>query len=294
MDYNVPPPDMAISTDVSPHTFFLPVDYPVQPKERPPSPAVQARIRAGDERYRAFLQDCLRHHEHFRRIPLNDHDRASDAEPFWLNEWFSALDAISLYAMFARYKPAAYIEVGSGNSTRFARRAVSDLALSTRLCSIDPTPRAEINALCDEIIRQPFESVDLSVFSSLKAGDIAFLDGSHRAFQNSDATVFLTEVVPSLAPGVIIGIHDIFLPYDYPEVWLQRYYSEQYLLSCYLMGGDTAEILCPVYHIAKTPELLSVLNPVWNDAALPGLWKVGGMFWFTKRPTDRGFRFWRR
>jgi hypothetical protein len=286
MQYDIPSPDVAVSTELSPHTYFIPVDYPVTVKQRSPLRAMQARIAAGNERYRIFLQDSLCFHKNFRRIPVNEGDRASDTEPFWLNDWFSALDAISLYTMLARCQPRTFIEIGSGNSTRFARRAVSDLGLPTRLCSIDPMPRAEIDTLCDEIIRQPFQDVDLGVFDTLEPGDIAFLDGSHRVFQNSDATVFLTEVVPSLAPGVVIGIHDIFLPEDYPPVWLRRYYSEQYLLSCYLMGGDIAEILCPVHHIGRTPELVSVLDPIWMDAALPGLWKTGGMFWFTKKPDD--------
>src|SRR5437763_15808257 len=50
-------------------------------------------IAAGNGRYRAFLHDSLRYHRNFTRIPLNEHDRSSDLDPFWLNEWFSALDA---------------------------------------------------------------------------------------------------------------------------------------------------------------------------------------------------------
>ncbi|WP_157223603.1 class I SAM-dependent methyltransferase [Rhodovulum sp. PH10] len=287
MNYTFPPPDVSIPTELSPHTYFVPVDYYVHPKERPPSPAIRARIGAKHESYRNFLRGSLQYQNQFRRIPVEDNGRTANTEPVWINEWFSALDAISLYTLIAHSRPTTYIEIGSGHSTRFARRAIEDFGLATRLCSIDPTPRTEIDELCDEVIRQPLESIDLDVFRNLGVGDFAFLDGSHRVFQNSDATIFLTEIVPSLTPGVIVGIHDVFLPYDYPTAWLRRYYSEQYLLGCYLLGGDAIDVLCPVHYISKTPDLLSVLDPIWNDPALPGLWKVGGMFWFTRAVADQ-------
>ena len=175
------------------------------------------------------------------------------------------------------------IEIGSGISTRFARRAVSDLALRTRIRSIDPCPREDIDKICDDVVRLPVEVVDLAVFDSLDSGDVLFFDGSHRAFQNTDVTIFFTEILPRLKPGVIVGIHDIFLPYDYPPEWYGRFYNEQYLLACYLLGGDSWRILLPNYYVSKQPDLRSILDPIWTHPALSGIWYVGGAFWMTKR-----------
>ncbi len=191
------------------------------------------------------------------------------------------LDAVALYAFVADLAPALYVEVGSGNSTKFVARAIRDHALPTRVVSIDPFPRAEIDALCDEIVRQPAEDVDLALFDRLGDGDILFVDNSHRAFQNSDATVMFTEVVPALAPGVLVGVHDIFLPDDYPPQWTDRWYSEQYLLAAWLLGGaGGAEIVLPAHFIRSRPELASICDPIWDAPHLAAVEKHGGAFWF--------------
>ncbi len=79
--------------------------------------------------------------------------------------------------------------------------------------------------------------MDLALFRELQAGDVLFIDSSHRCFMNSDVTVLFLEVLPNLPPGVLVQVHDIFIPYDYPREWVERYYAEQYLLSCYLLLG---------------------------------------------------------
>jgi hypothetical protein len=207
--------------------------------------------------------------------------RGSDLEPFWLNTWFGGFDAISLYTVFGLYRPSRYIEVGSGISTRFARKAIRDLKLSTQIISIDPAPRAEIAEIADVVISTSIEDYDFSAYSQLRAGDVIMLDGSHRSFQNSDVTVFFTEILPSLEPGVIVGVHDIFLPFDYPEVWRSRFYNEQYVLAAYLLGGHRANIILPVYYVSQTLDLFEILSPVWNDPIIGGMLRAGGMLWFT-------------
>ncbi|WP_404290591.1 class I SAM-dependent methyltransferase [Microvirga sp. RSM25] len=205
-------------------------------------------------------------------------------EPFWNNGWFPPLDGICLYGLIARTNPRLYIEVGSGNSTKFVRRAINDHGLQTKVISIDPYPRANIDALCDEVIRTPFENIDLSRFQDLQPGDIMFVDNSHRSFQNSDVTVFFTEVLPLLKPGVIWGVHDIFLPLDYPDAWSDRLYNEQYLLMTYLLGGAGGdEIELPVAYLAQNPYLLSnMLAGVGSTLPWAGVPLVGGAFWMRK------------
>ena len=97
----------------------------------------------------------------------------------------------------------------------FARHAIRTGNLKTTIMSIDPKPRAEIDSLCDRVMRLPLELCDLNLFRELEPGDILFFDGSHRIFANSDVTVFFIEVLPRLKPGVLVHVHDIFLPADY-------------------------------------------------------------------------------
>src|SRR5690606_20567587 len=105
--------------------------------------------------------------------------------------------------------------------------------------SIDPFPRAEIDSLADIVIRTPFEQSDLAWVRELEAGDMVFVDNSHRVFPNSDATAFFLDVLPNLAPGVLVQIHDVYLPFDYPQDMCDRYYSEQYVLAAMILANPT-------------------------------------------------------
>jgi hypothetical protein len=205
---------------------------------------------------------------------------AKSLSPCWLNGFIPSLDAIALYSFIVLNKPGRYVEVGSGNSTKFARQAISDHDLKTKIISVDPAPRANIDAICDEIIRMSLEDCNLTVLEKLRAGDILFMDGSHRCLMNSDATVFFLEVLPRLPKGVLVGIHDIFLPFDYPKPWVNRAYSEQYLLACYLLANSTRfKIEFPGFYIGTDKELSHLLQHLW--ALIPNaVVKNGFAFWF--------------
>jgi hypothetical protein len=153
-------------------------------------------------------------------------------------------------------RPEKYFEIGSGNSTKFARHTIASARLETKLLSLDPEPRASIDTLCDSLIRRRLEDCDLSVFDDLNAGDIVFFDGSHRAFTNSDVTVFFLDVMPRLKRGVIVHIHDIMLPWDYLPEWKKRLYSEQYLLAAMLVCPQPLfRVLLPNFFVSKDEEL---------------------------------------
>lgn len=154
----------------------------------------------------------------------------------WRNGYIPALDAFTLIWGALR-APKTYMEVGSGNSTMFVKAALSRVESDVRIVSIDPYPRKEIDALCDEVIRSKLEDIDLAVFDELEAGDVLFIDNSHYSFMNSDVTVSMLDVLPRLKPGVLVGFHDIMLPFDYPAGWSKRAYNEQYLLACYLLSN---------------------------------------------------------
>ena len=257
-------------------------DYPHLPRprefSRPGKAFFHEQVSAGDRAYADLLGELAGHLAPMRAIP---DDETEPHLPHWSNPWLPPLDGIAIYGLLAHHRPALYMEVGSGNSTKFARRAIADHGLDTQIVSIDPYPRAEVDDLCDEVIRTPYEEIDPAVLDRLTPGDMLFVDNSHRAFTNSDVTVFFTETLPYLRSGVVYGIHDTFIPHDYPAEWNDRFYAEQYLLMCYLAGGAAGdEVLLGTHHVATSPHLLEHLIPFLppTTSAL-----VGGGFWMTRR-----------
>ena len=245
---------------------------------------IEAFFRKNEVRMRDTLKAIAQHVRTLKLIPRIASDPLA---PCWENPWFPPFDGAALYGLIAVNKPSHYIEVGSGISTRFARQAITDLGLSTKIISIDPHPHNPVDGLCDEIIVERAESMPADFWNNLKANDIVFIDNSHRCFPGSDVTVFFTEVMPALPPGVIYGIHDIFLPFDYPSAWNERFYSEQYLLMTYLLGGfGSDEILLPVNWLTHQSQLHGILDELWNEKILfDGLMTHGGAFWARRGET---------
>ena len=258
------------------------LDYRVEPQSRygygkPPHPGLLALLEQGRDAYRELLRGLLSLEEKLKNIPLHQTD---DRWPFWLNGWMPPLDAVALYGMLAQRKPQLYLEVGSGHSTRFARRAIEDYSLPTRIVSVDPHPRAEIDALCDRLLRQPLQDTDPKLFDELQAGDCLFLDCSHVLLSNSDVAVAFLEILPRLPAGVLVQVHDIFLPYDYPPRWAHHYWSEQYLLAFALLeGADRLKVVLPNAFLSADPELSRVLQPLWQRLGLPERLDAGVSMW---------------
>lgn len=260
------------------------LDFPVTPKVRhghgqPPEPLMLARLESCSEHFGLQMRAMLPLLAPMLTIPSN---AVADAtEPNWINPAFPALDAMALYGMIALHKPRRLIEIGSGFSTKFARRAIRDHLLDTKLVSIDPEPRTEVDAICDEVIRAPLEDVSIEFFEKLTPKDIIFFDGSHRSFQNSDVTVFFNEIIPRLKSGSVFGIHDVFLPDDYPSAWLDWYFNEQYLLASWLLAGEKLKPDFAAYFIGETPELHAIFSPMWSHPNLAGANHKGGAFFAT-------------
>jgi len=219
----------------------------------------------------------------FQTIPIVKDD-LNVCEPNWTNGFLPPIDAMFISSFLLKDKPRYYLEIGSGNSTRFAAKTKAHFGLDTKLISIDPNPRVEIDTICDKVIRKPLEYVDLEEFSCLSAGDMVFFDGSHRSFQNSDVTVFFMDVLPLLPAGVLVGIHDICLPLDYPPGWEKRYYNEQYLLACYLLANPNyCKILMPTFYVSLVAkELKDNLNDLFAMPPLKDTQCHGCAFWFVK------------
>lgn len=261
------------------------LDYRVEPCSRyghgrPAHPRLQAMFERAREDYRALLRSFAGFREPLARIPAEKRDQRS---PYWRNQWLPPLDGIALYCLLAQCNPRLYLEVGSGNSTKFARRAIQDHGLQTQIVSIDPRPRTEINDLCDRVIRRPLQGVDAGVFQELRAGDVLFLDDSHVLLTNSDVCVAFLEVLPELPPGVLVQVHDVFLPYDYPPRWAHRYFSEQYVLAFALLEeASRMQVLLPNAFVSNDLGLNAELQALTDPPRLPAP-LLGTSLWLTTR-----------
>jgi len=202
------------------------------------------------------------------------------SKPAWNNGYLPGLDIVGIYTLLTEFKPKKYIEIGSGNSTKVAFKAKTEQNLDTEIISIDPMPRAEIDHLANRVIREQFEDIDFDIVDELNENDILFVDNSHRILPNSDSMVFFLEVLPRLKKGVIVHLHDIYLPYDYPQFMCDRFYSEQYGLAMYLLANPKKyETILPNYFIYKDKELSQLISPIWQHDNLQNVEKHGGSYW---------------
>ena len=202
-----------------------------------------------DEEQLSLLKTfTARYREEYSALPLGS---SPGSTSFFINNGaFESVDAEMLYCMVRHYRPRRVIEIGSGWSTvlfleavRANRRLYSS---DTSLTCIDPFPSGVV-AHGDELelIQDKVENVPLGRFADLHRGDILFIDSSHVLRVGGDVQYELLEIVPRLRPGVLIHVHDIFLPREYPREWIlesRRFWSEQYLLQGLLAFNREFEI----------------------------------------------------
>ena len=119
----------------------------------------------------------------------------------------------------------------------------------------------------------------MSTFTELAAGDVLFIDSTHIVRTGGDVVFEFLEVLPRLAPGVVVHIHDIFLPDEYPRAWLKEnamFFNEQYLLQAFLCHNDRYEIVWTSSYMARRyPDRLREAFPSFAT----GRWPGGASFW---------------
>jgi hypothetical protein len=264
----------------------LALDYPWYPKSRANSAKpiydvfLPILVQPTDG-YLAFIQEISTHVDRYLQIPAIKSDGVDGI--YWKNGFLPGLDIVSIYALIAHLNPKKIIEIGSGNSTAVMRKAIVDHDLQSHITCIDPSPRRDITGLADHCIKESLEALsDHSMFFNLSPGDVVFFDGSHIALPNSDVTVFFMEILPYIPAGVYVQVHDIYLPYDYPEDMVLRGYNEQYMLAQALMYHQAKfEIIWPSFWISKQLELQSLLEKnVWDKLKYKDIETHGCSFWF--------------
>jgi predicted O-methyltransferase YrrM len=217
----------------------------LQEKEHWDQPRYSQGLRFDDEKALQFLQEtCAPYREDYQKFPASPN--GDETQYFLQNGWFESVDAEVLYSVLRRFQPANIVEVGSGFSTRVMRRAIRDGKLPTKITSIDPHPNTSVQPYADEFIKAPVEDVAIErILGLLSAGDILFIDSSHAVKTGGDVPYLFLEVLPRLKPGVFIHVHDIFLPFDYPEEWVLEdwAWTEQYLVHAFLAYNNVFEIV---------------------------------------------------
>lgn len=168
------------------------------------------------------------------------------------NGFFESFDAEVLHSFIRGNKPSLVIEVGSGFSTFVSANACRLNAerdnATTELIAIEPYPKdiiAKGFPGLTQLIRRPLEEVEIETFLRLKDGDILFIDSSHIAKTGSDVNYLFHEILPRLNPGVLVHIHDIFLPAEYPKQWIfkdHHFFNEQYMLQSFLCFNSAFEV----------------------------------------------------
>jgi predicted O-methyltransferase YrrM len=183
------------------------------------------------------------------------------------NGSFGSVDAEILYAMVRHHRPHRIIEVGSGWSTLVSLKALQANAREGgrgHFTACEPYPSPLVLAVAEnhqvDLQRLPVQSISVAAFEELAEGDILFIDSSHVCKVGSDVQYELLEVLPRLRPGVLVHIHDIFLPEEYPREWLldeQWFWNEQYVLQAFLCFNSEYEVLWSSSHMRlRHPELL--------------------------------------
>lgn len=215
--------------------FFIPYRYADGLAERQPVYTALAERFAAAE---TVFADLLRGSETYAADLLKiASEGAAAPAPRFDQSWFPTLDAVAAYTLVRQYGPRRIIEIGSGHSTRFLARAVVDGGLATEITAIDPEPRAALTGLPIRFMAEVVQSCNPAVFRALQQGDILFIDSSHILMPGTDVDWLFNRVLPQLPAGVLVHIHDIFLPDDYPAAWGWRGYNEQQAVGPLLAGG---------------------------------------------------------
>lgn len=219
--------------------------------------------------------------EEYRNFPLESNGVAHHY--YVNNRTYEQVDGEILYSMIRHFKPRKMIEIGSGFSTYLAAQALlknseeSGDGCKCEFIAIEPYPNEVLKQGfpgLTKLIKKRVQDVSLNEFAELKQNDILFIDSSHVLKTGSDVQYEFLEILPRLNKGVIVHVHDIFIPLEYPKEWLLkhlRFWNEQYLLQAFLAFNDRFEVLwASSYMLLEHPERLKDAFPAFSGITCPG------------------------
>jgi predicted O-methyltransferase YrrM len=205
-----------------------------------------------------------------------EHATGRPGEYTLANDSYGRVGADLLHGVVRGLRPRRIVELGSGQSTLVLAGAAARNAqdgVETELRTFDPFPSVVRRGLRGLAALEPVRAQDvpLEVFTALEAGDVLFVDTTHTVKIDSDVNRIVLDVLPALAPGVLVHVHDIFLPYEYPRELAERsslHWAEQYLLQAFLAGNRDYEVLAATYALCRDrPDAMRRLAPTWRPGA---------------------------
>lgn len=208
------------------------------------------------------------------------------------NNSFSFGCAASLHTLLRAHKPRRAFEIGSGNSSLIFSGALARNAAEGHPCEyivVDPYPAPLLQPALPCLSRVIPERVELlapSFFEALEANDVLFIDSGHTVRTGSDVNFLFLEVLPRLAPGVIVHVHDISLPYEYSEVYFtnpsfRMFWTESYLLQAFLAFNSTFEVLLGLsYLMAEQQQEFAQAFPHYDPSKHRAR---SGSFWMRRK-----------
>jgi predicted O-methyltransferase YrrM len=198
---------------------------------------------------------------------INVPERQNNLQYTLLNGAFEWMDARLLHYFLQKNKPKKIIEIGSGNSTLLMYNTKQMFNLDVDITCIEPYPTDYLEKLHNTgkitLIKDCLENIDVNMFSTLTENDILFIDSSHVLKLDSDVMFYFTKIFPLLNKNVLIHIHDIFFPHDYPLEWLKegRFWNEQYFLYIFLQYNTKFSIkFCNSYSGYKYDNELETIQ----------------------------------
>ena len=266
---------------VTPARFNQPIpDTQSLPETLWSRPSELVGIHMNDAGQLKLLRNFSRFRDEYQHFPTGE---PQERNQFYLgNGLFDGVDALVAYCMIRHFQPRLTIEVGGGFSSLVLGQAAEKNKNSGVIC-IEPFPREFLREGfpgLQSLIEKKVQDIGLEFFSQLASGDILFIDSSHTVKIGGDINYLFLEVLPRLNPGVIVHVHDIFLPFEYRRDWVLdefRFWTEQYLLQAFLIFNSEFEVLMANSYLNHyhQPDL---------KAAFPNLGRwIGGSFWMRRQ-----------
>ena len=217
------------------------------------------------------------------KFPL---EKSNEIAFYYQNNSYESGDAEYLYNIIRHFKPKTLIEIGSGYSTLMAKNAIDknkeDITYTCRHICIEPYEQPWLEKTGVTLLRKKVETIEKSLFMELEANDILFIDSSHVIRPQGDVLFEFLELLPLLKPGVIIHVHDIFTPKDYPDEWIytHKLWNEQYLLEAFLTCNEHFTIIGALNYLAHHyRDELAAKSPIF--AGQTG--REPGSFWMIRK-----------
>lgn len=264
-----------LGLDVIPRGFYSPIPDAsalAAAAARSRTPGIEFDL----DRQLTYLRERLGPFLDGLRIP----EHAVSGELHLRNGFYEAADAEVLYATVRARRPARVLELGSGYSTLIIAKALRDAGGDRRHTVFDPFASGRLDGVAS-IVRRSAAELPAKHWRSLGAGDVLFVDTSHTVKTGGEVNHVVLEVLPTLASGVAVHFHDVFLPWDYPREYITKmgaYWTEQYLLQAFLAMNSSYEPLLALHAIGRLyPDETARLIPSVRRGAAPCA------FWIERR-----------